>query len=71
MHEDDAGESASVAEASMEQSIASNVLHIDSHIFRDRIEDEEPMLLFFVGCPPTPIGCSRHIEIALRLNAPV
>ena len=61
MHEDDAGESASVAEASMEQSVASNVLHVDIHIFRDGIEDEEPILLFFVGCPPSLIGCSRHV----------
>ena len=30
MHEDDAGESASVAEASVEQSVASNVLHATS-----------------------------------------
>ena len=70
MHEDDAGNSASVAEAGMKQGVASNVLHVDIHIFREGIEDEEPMLLFLVGCSPSPIGRLRHIHIALRLSTP-
>ena len=61
MHEDDAGSSASVAEAGMEQSVASNVLHVDIHIFREWIKDEEPMLLFLVGCSPSRIRHLRHI----------
>ena len=48
MHEDNAGSRALVKEAGMEQSVASTVLHVDLRIFGDWIEDEEPMLLFFV-----------------------
>ena len=61
MHEDDAGNSASVGEAGTEQSVASSLLHVDIHLFREGIEDEEPMLLFLVGCSPSLNGCSRHL----------
>ena len=61
MHEDDAGNSALVAEAGIEQSVAGNVLHVDIHIFREGIKDEKPMLLFLIGCSPSRIGCLRHV----------
>ncbi len=61
MHEDDAGNSASVAEAGMKQSVASNVLHADIHIFRDGIEDEESVLLLLASCSPGRLGCVRHV----------
>ena len=61
MHEDDAESSASVAEAGMEQSVMSNVLHVDIHIFREWIKDEEPMLLFLVGWSPRRIRYLRHV----------
>ena len=61
MHEDDAGKSASVAESSMKQSVASNVLHADIHIFRGGIEDEESVLLLLVTRSPSLIGCLRHV----------
>ena len=70
MHEDDAGNYASVAEAGMEQSVASNVLHVDIHILRERIEDEESVLLLLATCFSSPIGCLRHLLIALRLSTP-
>ena len=70
MHEDDAGNSASVAEAGMEQIVTSNVLHVDIHIFREGIEDEEPILLFLVSCSPGRLGCVRHVHITLRLSTP-
>ena len=70
MHEDDAGKFASVAEAGMEQSVASNVLHVDIHIFREGIKDEEPMLLFLVGCSSSPFGSLRHVYIVLWLRTP-
>ena len=59
MHEDDAGRSASVA--GMERSVASNVLHVDIHVFREGIKDEESMLLFLVACSPNPIRTLRHV----------